>query len=94
VGDALGTLFLDGFGVDAYPLEWRGRGHSPLSEGFPHPELPHLDRLLAYQRDDFLDLDEATLRHLEIFETWRSRSRQGSLLETLDHTVTPWVPGA
>ena len=43
------------------------------------PELPHLDRLLALRRDDYLGLDEATLRHLEIFETWRSRSRQGSL---------------
>ena len=53
------------------------------------PELPHLDRLLPYTRDDYLGLDEATLRHLEIFETWRSRSRQGSLLDTLDCTVTP-----
>ena len=34
-------------------------------------------------------LDEATLRHLEIFETWRSGSRRGSLLEVLDATITP-----
>ena len=28
-------------------------------------------------------------QHLEVFETWRSRSRQGSLLDALDCTVTP-----
>jgi DNA mismatch repair protein MutS len=53
------------------------------------PDLPHLDRLLPYSRDDHLGLDEATLRHLEIFETQRSRSRQGSLLDALDCTITP-----
>ena len=90
VGGALGTLFLDGFGVDAYPLGVAAAGAILRYLKDSHtPELPHLDRLLPYRRDDFLGLDEATLRHLEIFETWRSRSRQGSLLETLDHTVTP-----
>jgi DNA mismatch repair protein MutS len=90
VGCALGTLFLDGFGVDAYPLGVAAAGAilRYLKDSYT-PDLPHLDRLLAYRRDDFLELDEATLRHLEIFETWRSRSRQGSLLETLDNTITP-----
>ena len=90
VGRALGTLFLDGFGVDAYLLGVAAAGAILRYLKDSHtPDLPHLDRLLPYRRDDFLGLDEATLRHLEIFETWRSRSRQGSLLETLDHTVTP-----
>ncbi len=76
--------------MDAYPLGVSAAGAILRYLKDSHtPDLPHLDRLLAYRRDDFLGLDEATLRHLEIFETWRSRSRQGSLLETLDHTVTP-----
>ncbi len=90
VGQTLGTLFLDGFGLDAYQLGVAAAGAilRYLKDSYT-PDLPHLDRLLAYRRDDFLGLDEATLRHLEIFETWRSRSRQGSLLETLDDTITP-----
>jgi DNA mismatch repair protein MutS len=90
VGGALGTLFLDGFGLEASPLGVAAAGAILRYLKDSHtPNLPHLDRLLAYRRSDFLDLDEATMRHLEIFETWRSRARQGSLLETLDDTVTP-----
>jgi DNA mismatch repair protein MutS len=86
----LGTLFLDGFGLEAHPLGVGAAGAILRYLKDSHTEeLPHLDRLLPYQRDDYLGLDEATLRHLEIFETWRSRARQGSLLETLDETVTP-----
>jgi DNA mismatch repair protein MutS len=90
VGQALGTLFLDGFGLDTYQLGVCAAGAilRYLKDSYT-PDLPHLDRLLPFRRDDFLGLDEATLRHLEIFETWRSRSRQGSLLETLDETITP-----
>jgi DNA mismatch repair protein MutS len=90
VGRALGTLFLDGFGVDAFQLGVAAAGAilRYLKDSYT-PDPPHLDRLLAYRRDDFLGLDEATLRHLEIFETWRNRSRQGSLLDSLDHTITP-----
>ncbi len=87
---ALGTLFLDGFGLEAHQLGVAAAGAIlRYLKDSRTPDLPHLDRLLPYSRDDFLGLDEATLRHLEIFETWRSRSRQGSLLEALDETVTP-----
>ena len=90
LGRALGTLFLDGFGVEDQALGVAAAGAILRYLGDSHtPELPHLERLLPYRRDDYLGLDEATLRHLEIFETWRSRSRQGSLLDALDCTVTP-----
>ncbi len=90
LGRALGTLFLDGFGVEDQALGVAAAGAilSYLHDS-QTPELPHLDRLVPYTRDDYLGLDEATLRHLEIFETWRSRSRQGSLLDVLDCTITP-----
>ncbi len=90
LGRALGTLFLDGFGVEDQALGVAAAGAILRYLHDSHtPELPHLERLLPYRRDDYLGLDEATLRHLEIFETWRSRSRQGSLLDALDCTVTP-----
>ena len=90
LGRALGTLFLDGFGVEDQSLGVGAAGAVLRYLGDSHtPELPHLERLIPYRRDDYLGLDEATLRHLEIFETQRSRSRQGSLLDALDATVTP-----
>ncbi len=90
LGRTLGTLFLDGFGLEAYRLGVAAAGAIlRYLQDSRTLNLPHLDRLLPYRREDFLELDEATLRHLEIFETWRARSRQGSLLEVLDATVTP-----
>jgi DNA mismatch repair protein MutS len=90
LGQALGTLFLDGFGLDTLHAGVAAAGailrYLQDSRTF---RLPHLDRLLPYSRNDYLGLDEATLRHLEVFETWRHRSRQGSLLEVLDETITP-----
>lgn len=90
LGRQFGTLFLDGFGLEAYRAGLAAAGAIlRYLQDSHHPSLPHIDRLLAFGRDDYLGLDEATLRHLEIFETWRSRSRQGSLLEALDAAVTP-----
>ncbi len=89
LGRALGTLFLDGFGLAPYPLGVAAAGAALrfVTESL-NAVLPHLDRVLPYSREDYLELDEATLRHLEIFENWRTGSRQGSLLEALDVTVT------
>ncbi len=90
LGKVLGTLFLDGFGLASYTLGVAAAGAILRYLKDSHPgSLPHLDRLLPYSRDDFLGLDEATVKHLEIFETWRTGSRKGSLVEALDATLTP-----
>ncbi|MEJ5329975.1 MAG: DNA mismatch repair protein MutS [Desulfobaccales bacterium] len=85
----LGTLFLDGFGLEPYPLGVVAAGAilRYLKDSL-HLSLPHLDRIIPYSRGDFLELDEATLRHLEVFDNWRTGGRQGSLWEALDATVT------
>ncbi|MBI3292625.1 MAG: DNA mismatch repair protein MutS, partial [Elusimicrobia bacterium] len=38
---------------------------------------------------DFLRLDPAAIKHLELLEGLETGTRQGSLLEVLDHTMTP-----
>jgi DNA mismatch repair protein MutS len=52
-------------------------------------EPGHLSRLELYRVHDYMVLDETTRKNLELFENLQTRSRQGSLLEVLDHTVTP-----
>jgi DNA mismatch repair protein MutS len=95
----LGTLFLDGFGLAGYTLGLQAAGAilaylEQNRTGSPR----HLTRLLPYSREDFLGLDEATVRNLENFENFRSRSRRHSLLDILDTTLTPmgvsWPPGS
>lgn len=85
----LGTLFLDGFGLADYSVGLAAAGailDYLLETQNTTPR--HIIRLTPYISDDYLGLDEATLRNLEIFETSRTRSRQGSLLELLDATLT------
>jgi len=49
----------------------------------------HLSRLEFYQVDDYMILDETTRRNLELFENLQTRTRQGTLIDILDETVTP-----
>ena len=45
--------------------------------------------LRVYNRTGFMTLDASTRRHLELFQTAREGSRQGSLLDVIDCTRTP-----
>jgi DNA mismatch repair protein MutS len=49
--------------------------------------LQSMTRLQAYHARDHLELDATTQRNLELTETMQGK-RDGSLLDTLDHTVT------
>ena len=51
--------------------------------------LPQITRLTAYSTDTFMTLDASTRRNLELTETIRTGSSQGSLLGVLDKTITP-----
>ena len=50
--------------------------------------LPHIRRLKIIRDEDFLMLDESSLRNLEICSNLQDGSRRYSLLEVLDHTRT------
>ena len=51
-------------------------------------ELSHVTGMVSYSLSDFMVIDETTKRNLELFETMRTRAKRGSLLGTLDHTMT------
>ena len=50
--------------------------------------LTHIGRLRKVTRDKFMQLDQTTLRSLEIERTIRDNNRVGSLLHCLDETAT------
>ena len=92
VKETLGVLNLDGFGIDEkHPaLGAAGALINYATENLcAKPE--NLTRLKEYCTQQMLLLDPATLRHLEIFRS-SSGTRDGSLLNAMDATVTP--PGA
>jgi len=51
-------------------------------------ELIHLTGIISYSLSDFMVIDEATKRNLELFETIRTRTKRGSLLGAIDRTVS------
>lgn len=48
----------------------------------------YIDKLNVYSVNEFMELDIATRRNLEITETMRDKSKRGSLLWVLDYTKT------
>ncbi|MCC6147589.1 MAG: DNA mismatch repair protein MutS [Anaerolineaceae bacterium] len=81
---------LDGFGLHSLPAAIRAAGAllQYIQETQP-AALKLLGHLSTYALDDFMTLDAATRRNLELTETIRGGEVKGSLLGTLDHTVTP-----
>ncbi|MEM8559583.1 MAG: DNA mismatch repair protein MutS [Bacteroidota bacterium] len=51
--------------------------------------VPHVRRLQRYDASDYIALDAATKRNLELVATMQSGRRDGSLIGVLDHTLTP-----
>ena len=41
------------------------------------------------QSEEYLMLDQTALHNLELFETLRTKERRGSLIDVIDHTVSP-----
>ena len=81
---------LDGFGLRGMPLAVRTAGVilQFLQETQPAARQM-LTRLSTYSLSEFMVLDAATRRNLEITETLRGGQLKGSLLAVLDHTITP-----
>ena len=80
---------LDGFGMAGLPLAVQAAGGllHYLAET-QRSRLSQLSTLRAYSTDRFMTLDVATRRNLELTETLRQGTVQGSLLGVLDATVT------
>jgi DNA mismatch repair protein MutS len=85
-----GTATLDGFGLSQRSLATRAAGSiiDYLNET-QKAALSLLTGLSTYTLDDFMVLDAATRRNLELVETIRTGGVKGSLLGTIDATVTP-----
>ncbi|NIM92436.1 MAG: DNA mismatch repair protein MutS [Anaerolineales bacterium] len=85
-----GTTTLDGFGLDGMDLAVSAAGAviGYLGET-QKAALSLLMGLTTYTLDDFMTLDAATRRNLELTETIRTGGVKGSLLGTIDMTMTP-----
>lgn len=81
---------LDGYGIRGFPFAVRAAGAilQYLEQNRPE-SLKLLTGLNMYSLQDFMTLDAATRRNLELTETIRSGTTEGSLLGILDQSITP-----
>ncbi len=88
--DHFGTATLAGFGLDEKPAAVRAAGAIvEYLRSSQEGALSLLTGLSIYSLDDFMTLDAATRRNLELTETIRTGDVRGSLLGILDQTQTP-----
>jgi DNA mismatch repair protein MutS len=83
------TNSLKGFGIESSPLAITAAGaiFAYLVEDTHHNLLAHLTKINVIPQDDFLMMDNFTLRNLEI--VYPSNPQGKSLLDIIDKTVTP-----
>jgi DNA mismatch repair protein MutS len=85
-----GTATLDGFGLSGMPLAVRAAGAIvDYLAATQRAALALLVSLRTYSLHEFMVIDAATRRNLELTETIRSGEVRGSLLGVIDKTETP-----
>ena len=88
--DTFNVVTLDGFGLKGSSLAIQAAGAILQYLKDTQPEALHnLRQIHSYSLDEFMVLDGFTRRNLELTETIRGGEKAGTLLDTLDHTVTP-----
>ncbi len=84
-----GTCSLEGFGCEELKLGIRAAGGIiSFLRDTQKTGLSHINKLVPYSIDNYMLLDTATRRNLELTQTIRDNQKKGSLLWVLDQTVT------
>ncbi len=87
--DHFGVASLQGLGLDSYVVGTSAAG-AVLQYLYETQKtsLAHINKIRTYVTSDFMFIDRATCRNLELTETMREKNKKGSLLWVLDKTKT------
>lgn len=84
-----GTCSLDGYGCENSKLGIKAAGGLlAYLKNTQKSQLTHVNKITPYTTENYMLLDSATRRNLELTQTIRENQKKGSLLWVLDHTVT------
>lgn len=83
------TMHIEGMGLKDYPLSICASGCliyylKDTQKG----SVEHINHIMTYHVEDYVVLDSASRRNLELCETMRDKNKRGSLLWVLDKTKT------
>ncbi|MFA5864218.1 MAG: DNA mismatch repair protein MutS [Phycisphaerae bacterium] len=87
--EQFGTIGLEGFGFDQFDISLASAG--AILEYLAETQLTaleHIRRIQRLSRGKYLQLDQTTVRSLELERTMRTGSRDGTLLGVMDQTCT------
>lgn len=80
---------LTGFGLDKHQAAVNAAG---LLLNYLHEtqknDLKHIQNIRYFSKNEFMPIDEATLRNLELLTTLQDQNKNGSLLSVIDETLT------
>ncbi|MBA4336920.1 DNA mismatch repair protein MutS [bacterium] len=80
---------LTGFGIEEYPLAVNAAGTLlEYLKGTQKNDLPHFQATRYFHTDEYMPIDESTLRNLELLKTLRDQEKEGSLISVIDKTQT------
>ena len=87
----LGAHSLDGFGLSGHPVAAIAAGAVlHYVRNTQQAELGHIDSIRFYERSQFLQLDQVTVRNLELVETlFSDGAQETTLFHALDCCLTP-----
>ena len=87
----LAVASLDGFGVTEFGSQAVGAAGAILDylQETQKASLGHFDHLQAFRQNQFVEIDSASWRSLEISQTIRTGDRNGSLFGVVDRCSTP-----
>ncbi len=84
-----GTSSLEGFGCETFKLGIRAAGGIlAFLKETQKTSLSHIHKIEPYTTENYMLLDSATRRNLELTQTIRENQKKGSLLWVIDYTVT------
>ncbi len=84
------TQSMDGFGCRDFPAAiCCGGALLEYIKDIQQISPTHINDFKIYSTSDFMILDSATQRNLELVETIHAHGKKGTLLDTLDATLTP-----
>ena len=86
-----GVASLDGFGIVEFGEAAIGAAGAIVEylRETQKSSLEHFDRIQAFRQSNFVEIDSATWRSLEISQTIRGGQREGSLFGVIDRNITP-----
>ncbi len=80
---------LDSFGITGLPLAIQSAANLFIYlKDTQKTALNHITHISQYNPTEFMILDEATIRNLDLVYNWQTKSQEGTLLRALDKTLT------